>query len=206
MKKNPEIIFLFILGALGILSKQFLSQTKYYPNFLKDFNNPFIEGLIIAVVFIILFGVPGFFIILLVEKIRRDSKKNLRSFKTLNEYYLNGNVPRVVKQTFITLPFYFYIKFKADEPFTFLFFKSAIEKADISYLTLLIPFLLCSYLIKLEFQNTKFDYIGEKYVDKNAGVQRLGLIYGIWYGLFGWLCSAILDFLLMAIMVIRLLI
>ena len=69
MKKNPEIIFFFILGALGILSKQFLSQTKYYPNFLKDFNNPLIEGLIIAVVFIILFGVPGFFIILLVEKI-----------------------------------------------------------------------------------------------------------------------------------------
>ena len=113
MKKNPEIIFFFILGALGILSKQFLSQTKYYPNFLKDFNNPFIEGLIIAVVFIILFGVPGFFIILLVEKIRRDSKKNLRSFKTLNEYYLNGNVPRVVKQTLITLPFYFYIKFSS---------------------------------------------------------------------------------------------
>ena len=203
MKKNPEIIIIFALGLLGILSKKYLSQTKYYPNFLNDFS-PLIEGLIIALLFIILFGVPFYFVILMVEKI--NIKRNLRSFKELNEYYHNGNFARVIKQTFVTLPFYYYIKFKAEEPFTFLFFKSAIEKADISYWTLLIPYLICYFLIKLEFQNTNFDHIGEKYVDKNAGVQRLGLIYGIWYGLFGWIGSVVLDFLLMAILVIRLLI
>ncbi len=203
--KNSDLIYFFGIILLGLLSESFLADSKYYPNFLNNVN-PLYEGLLLCVILIIIFGPPYYLSVLLAEKIRRDSKKNLRSFKTLNEYYHNGNLPRVIKQTFITLPFYFYIKLKSDEPFSFMFLSSAIEKADISYWSLLIPYFICYYLIRLDFQNTNFDYKGNQYVDKTSGVQRLALMYGIWYGAFGWLGAACIDLLIFGIYMIRLII
>ena len=204
MKRSENSIIAFFIGLFGLL------LFHYEPGFITYL--PVLSNLVdepYKIIFTILFYILIFsaivnWIIIFTDKIK--NKKNLRSFKELNEYYGSGNFIRVIKQTILTIPFYFYIKLKADEPFTFLFFYSAVEKADISYWIIIIPYLICYFLIKLEFQNTNFDYIGEKYLDKNAGVQRLGLIYGIWYGLFGWIGSAVLDFLLMAILVIRLLI
>ena len=119
------------------------------------------------------------------------------------DFYQSGNPYRVFYQTLISLPFYYYVKIKADEPFTFFKFKYAIEEADISYWALFIPYLICYYLIKLELLNTNYDFNKRKFVDKDVAAERMGIQYGLFYGSFGYMGAALFDFIISCTFILR---
>jgi len=161
--------------------------------FLKDYGvrifvSLFIIGLISLLIYLIFLNVN-----------KQSSNTNFKSFRSLDRYYMSGNLIRLIKQTILTLPFYYYIKFKSGENFlAFLNIGDVMREADISYFIFIIPFLVCYYFVKLEFLNTEFD-LNNKYVDKNAGVAANAFAFGMFYGLFGWVCAAILDVILIVI-------
>mgnify|MGYP001334853585 CR=1 FL=1 len=49
---NSPVLFAFGCGLIGILTKTFLSDTKYYPSFLNDLS-PILEGLLLFVFLLI---------------------------------------------------------------------------------------------------------------------------------------------------------
>jgi hypothetical protein len=119
---------------------------------------------------------------------------NKKSFRSLLDHYQDGNFYRVLYQTLLTLPIYYYIKLKSGDPFVFFNFSSSIDNADVSYWLLLFPFLVCYYLIKIEFLDTKFDYNQDVYVNQAAASERCGIKYGIYYAVFGYTGSALIEF------------
>ena len=119
---------------------------------------------------------------------------NKKSFKSLLDHYQDGNFYRVLYQTLLTLPLYYYIKIKSGDLFLFFNFSSSIDNADVSYWLLLFPFLVCYYLIKIEFLDTKFDYNQDLYVNQAAASERCGIKYGIYYAIFGYVGAALIDF------------
>ena len=133
------------------------------------------------------------------------SSKNLKSFSSLNKHYLDGNFSRIIIQTLITLPILYFIKFKADQLVVF-DISSALDDADISYLIIFVPYIICYFLVKIEFSNTNYDYEGDKFVDKASGIERMGIIWGIWYGTFGWIGAILIQFLIIGLRVVYILI
>ena len=166
-------------------------------NFLKEYYISMI--LLVSLVFLLIF---------LIDKWNRYkfytyNKIDKNSFKSMIDFYQSGNPYRVFYQTLISLPFYYYVKIKADEPLTFFKFKYAIEEADISYWTLFIPYLICYYLIKLELLNTNYDFNKRKFVDKNVAAERMGIQYGLFYGSFGYMGAALIDFIITSTFILR---
>jgi len=119
---------------------------------------------------------------------------------------MSGNSIRFIKQAILTLPFYYYIKFKSDEDYlAFMNIGSVIREADISYWIFIIPFLICYFFVKLEFSNTEFD-LNNKYVDKNVGVSANAFTFGMFYGLSGWIGAALLDAMLVILYILKIII
>jgi hypothetical protein len=123
---------------------------------------------------------------------------NTRSFHSLNTYYHDGNFSRIIKQALITFPILYFIKIRADQLVIF-DLSSAIEKAELSYGLIFVPFLICYFLIKTEFMNTNYDYKGDEFVDKASAVQRMGIRYGIFYGIFGWILAFLIDWFIIGL-------
>ena len=75
----------------------------------------------------------------------------------------DGDWPLIIKQTFFSLPFYYYIAFSADEPFLWWkgFFFEILEDGQISFLNLFIPLifpLFISYwIIYSDLNKTEYD-------------------------------------------------
>ena len=136
----------------------------------------------------------------------RTSNVDFKSFRSLDSYYMSGNSIRFIKQTILTLPFYYYIKIKSGEDFlAFLNIGDVMREADISYWVFVVPFFICFYLVKLEFLNTNFD-LDNKYVDKNAGVNANAFGFGMFYGLLGWIGAALFDVTIIIIYILKIII
>lgn len=129
---------------------------------------------------------------------KKKSSFNTKSFHSLNKYYHDGNFFRIVKQALITFPILYFIKIRADQLAIF-DLSSAIEEAELSYGLIFVPFLICYFLIKTEFMNTNYDYKGDEFVDKASAVQRMGILYGIWYGIFGWILAFLIDWFIVGL-------
>ena len=129
---------------------------------------------------------------------KKKSTFNTKSFHSLNKYYHDGNFFRIVKQGLITFPILYFIKIRADQLAIF-DLSSALEEAELSYGLVFVPFLICYFLIKTEFMNTNYDYKGDEFVDKASAVQRMGILYGIWYGIFGWILAFLIDWFIVGL-------
>ena len=191
MNKNDNIAVLFV-GPIAFGFLLWNNPDWLITKFLKDYGirifvSLFVIGLVSLLIYLIFFNIN-----------KQSSNTNFKSFRSLDRYYMSGNLIRLTKQTILTLPFYYYIKFKSGEEFlAFLNIEDVMREADISYFIFIIPFLVCYYFVKLEFLNTEFDL--NKYVDKNAGVAANAFAFGMFYGLFGWVCAAFLDVILIVI-------
>tara|TARA_Y100000389_G_C17366954_1_gene466836 strand:+ start:90 stop:887 length:798 start_codon:yes stop_codon:yes gene_type:complete len=132
---------------------------------------------------------------------KKKSTFNTKSFHSLNKYYHDGNFFRIVKQGLITFPILYFIKIRADQLAIF-DLSSALEEAELSYGLVFVPFLICYFLIKTEFMNTNYDYKGDEFVDKASAVQRMGILYGIWYGIFGWILAFLIDWFIVGLRIV----
>ena len=168
--------------------------------FFKEYGFNIFVGLLLASLIISTF----YFIFQFFKK--RASNVDFKSFRSLDSYYMSGNSIRFIKQTILTLPFYYYIKFKSGEDYlAFMNIGSVMREADISYWIFIIPFLICYFFVKLEFSNTNFDY-NKKYVDKNAGIAANAFAFGMFYGLCGWIGAALFDAMLVILYILKIII
>jgi hypothetical protein len=168
--------------------------------FFKAYGFNIFTGLILTALIISIF----YFIFQFFKK--KASNVDFKSFRSLDSYYMSGNSIRFIKQTILTLPFYYYIKFKSDEDYlAFMNIGSVMREADISYWIFIIPFLICYFFVKLEFSNTEFD-LNNKYVDKNVGVSANAFAFGMFYGLSGWIGAALLDAMLVILYILKIII
>lgn len=165
--------------------------------FIKVYGfNIFIGFLLAALIISIFYFIFQFFK-------KKASHVDFKSFKSLDSFYMSGNSIRFIKQTILTLPFYYYIKIKSGEHYlAFMNVGSVMREADISYWIFIIPFLLCYFFVKLEFSNTIFD-LNNKYVDKNAGVAANAFAFGTFYGLCGWIGAALFDAVLVILYILK---
>ena len=114
----------------------------------------------------------------------------------------DGDWPLIIKQTFFSLPFYYYIAFSADEPFLWWkgFFFEILEDGQISFLNLFIPLifpLFISYwIIYSDLNKTEYDKELKVYFDKRENVFRMSIFYAFWYYIFGIIGAALIDFIL----------
>ena len=114
----------------------------------------------------------------------------------------DGDWPLIIKQTFFSLPFYYYIAFSADEPFLWWkgFFFEILEDGQISFLNLFIPLifpLFISYwIIYSDLNKTEYDKELKVYFDKRENVFRMSIFYAFWYYIFGMIGAALIDFIL----------
>ena len=168
--------------------------------FFKVYGFNIFVGLLLTALIISIF----YFIFRFFNK--KASYVDFKSFKSLDSYYMSGNSIRFIKQAILTLPFYYYIKFKSDEDYlAFMNIGSVMREADISYWIFIIPFLVCYFFVKLEFSNTNFD-LNNKYVDKNAGVAANAFAFGMFYGLCGWIGAALFDAMLVILYILKIII
>jgi len=115
-----------------------------------------------------------------------------------------GDWSLLIKQTFFSLPFYYYISFSAGE--TFLWWKSfyKIWRDDqISFLNLAIPnillFFICYWIVSSDLNKTEYDYDTEKYYDKKEAVAIMSRNYGFLYYCFGLIGAGLIDFVLLVL-------
>ena len=114
----------------------------------------------------------------------------------------DGDWSLIIKQTFFSLPFYYYIAFSADEPFLWWkgFFFEILEDGQITFLNLFIPLifpLFISYwIIYSDLNKTEYDKELKVYFDKRENVFRMSIFYAFFYYIFGMLGAAVIDFIL----------
>ena len=181
---GPALLF-YVLRSYGSTIIEFIK--RFTINGFNIFIGLLLVGLICSVFFLIFKYFD-----------KKKSSINTKSFHSLNKYYGDGNFFRIVKQALITFPILYFIKIRADQLAIF-DLSSAIEDAELSYGLIFVPFLICYFLIKTEFMNTNYDYKGDEFVDKASAVQRMGIIYGIWYGIFGWILAFIIDWFILGL-------
>lgn len=184
---------LFNVGPFtGVTYKEFFFKSLNYSLNLIKQNIP--QILLVIFIFYLIYLAIKFLKTKWIKYRNKVSSLNKKSFKSLLDHYQDGNFYRVLYQTLLTLPIYYYIKIKSGEPFVFFNFSSSIDNADVSYWLLLFPFLVCYYLIKIEFLDTKFDYNQDVYVNQSAASERCGIKYGIYYAIFGYIGAALIEF------------
>ena len=197
------ILFLLIISAIigplfnvgpfkGVTYKEFFFKSLNNSLNLIKQNIP--QILLVIFIFYLIYLVVKFLKTKWIKYRNSVSLLNKKSFKSLLDHYQDGNFSRVLYQTLLTLPFYYYIKIKSGDPFLFFNFSSSIDNADVSFWLLLFPFLVCYYLIKIEFLDTKFDYNQDLYVNQAAASERYGIRYGIYYAILGYVGAALIDF------------
>jgi hypothetical protein len=180
-----------IAGSLIGIPLIFYVWRSYDSTIIEYGFNIFTGLLLVGLIFSVFFLIFKYF----------DKKKstfNTKSFHSLNKYYHDGNFFRIVKQGLITFPILYFIKIRADQLAIF-DLSSALEEAELSYGLIFVPFLICYFLIKTEFMNTNYDYKGDEFVDKASAVQRMGILYGIWYGIFGWILAFLIDWFIVGL-------
>ena len=123
----------------------------------------------------------------------------------------DGDWSLIIKQTFFSLPFYYYIAFSADEPFLWWkgFFFEILEDGQISFLNLFIPLifpLFISYWIIYSDLNktdgrffVEYDMNTIEYLDKRVAVPRMTKTFALWYYVFGIMGAMIFDFVLFSL-------
>ena len=119
----------------------------------------------------------------------------------INELH-DGDWSLIIKQTFFSLPFYYYIAFSAGEPFLWWkgFFFEILKDGQISLLNLIIPVifpLFISYwIVYSDLNKTEYDLDTTEHLDKREAVPKMSRYFGFWYYIFGMLGAALIDFAL----------
>ena len=115
---------------------------------------------------------------------------------------VTGERSLIIKQTLITLPFYYYIKYVSEENLLWWkhFFKIW-KDGQISFLNIVIPLIILFFIsykiIYSEFIKTEYDeYMVKEYGNKSKVIHDMSLIFGFEYFIFGILGAALVDFIL----------
>ena len=114
---------------------------------------------------------------------------------------VTGERSLIIKQTIITLPFYYYIKIVSEENLLWWkhFFKIW-KDGQISFLNLIIPLIfplfICYWIVYSDLNKTEYDLDTTEHLDKREAVPQMSRHFGFFYYIYGMLGAALIDFAL----------